>query len=101
MWRYCTDRIALQHCRAQEFRPFLQGRDAQRMEIALGASSFVMWTEEFMVVFRDCRDHMDYMPWVDKGATSCFAQMPAYLRTLPSRSVQLRSWLGQPVGPGM
>lgn len=32
IWRYCTDRIALQLCRAQgsEPRPFLQGREAQK-----------------------------------------------------------------------
>lgn len=64
------------------------------MEIALGTSSFAVWTEKFMVAFRDCKDHMDDMSQVDKGATSRFAQMLAHLPTLPSRSVQLRGWSG-------
>lgn len=82
-------RIALQLCRAQEQKPqpSLQGRDAQ-MEIALGTSSFAVWTEKLMVAFRDCKDHMDYMSQVDKWATSHFAQMLAHLPTLPSSSVQ-------------
>lgn len=60
----------------------------RRMEIALGTSSFVVWTEKLMVAFRDCKDHVDYMSQVDKWATSHFAQMLAHLPTLPSRSVQ-------------
>lgn len=64
------------------------------MEIALGTSSFAVWTEKFLIAFRDCKDHMDYMSWVDKEATSRFAQMLAHLPTLPSRSVYLRGWSG-------
>lgn len=37
------------------------------MEIALETSSFAVWTEELMVVFRDCVDHVDYMSQVDRG----------------------------------
>ena len=33
----------------------------RRMEIALGTSSFAVWTEELTVVFRDCKDHVDYV----------------------------------------
>lgn len=58
------------------------------MEIALGASSFAVWTEAFLIAFRDCKDHMDYMSQVDRGATSRFAQMLAHLPTPPPRSVQ-------------
>lgn len=39
----------------------------RRMEIALETSSFAVWTEELMVVFRDCVDHVDYMSQVDRG----------------------------------
>ncbi|XP_039099561.1 mesencephalic astrocyte-derived neurotrophic factor [Hyaena hyaena] len=58
----------------------------RRMGIALGTSSVAVWTEELMVVFRDRKDHVDYMSQVDKGATSRFAQMPTHLPTLPFRS---------------
>lgn len=74
----------------------------RRMEIALRTSSFAVWTEELMFIFRDCVDHVDYMSQVvDKGATSRFAQMPAHLPTLSSRSMQLRGWLGQRASSGM
>lgn len=42
----------------------------RRMKIALGTSSFAIWTEKFMVAFRDCKDHVDYMSQVDEGATA-------------------------------
>lgn len=71
------------------------------MEIALGTSSAAAWTKELMVVFRDCKDHVDYMSQVDKGATKHFAQKPTHRPTLPSRSVQLRGCLGQPASSGM
>lgn len=55
----------------------------RRMEIALGTSSFAVWMEELVFIFRDCVDHVDYTSQVvDKGATSRFAQMPAHLPTL-------------------
>lgn len=73
----------------------------RRMEIALGTSSVAVWTEELMVVFRDRKDHVDYMSQVDKGATSRFAQMPTHLPTLPSRSARLRGCLSQPASSGM
>lgn len=57
----------------------------RRMEIALGTSSFAVWIEKLMIAFRDCKDHMDYMSQVDKGAV-----LHKCLPTLPSRSVQLR-----------
>lgn len=72
----------------------------RRMEIALGTSSFAVWTEKFMVAFRDCKDHVDYLSQVDEGATSHFAQMLAHLPALPSWSVQLRGWPGQPASSG-
>lgn len=66
----------------------------RRMEIALGTSSFAVWTEELVFIFRDCVDRVDYMSQlVDKGATSRFAQMPAHLPTLSYRSMHLRGWL--------
>lgn len=81
IWRYCTDRLALQLCRVWGRSPGPPSRVEmhRRMEIALGTSSFAVWTEELMVVFRDCVDHVDYMSQVDKGTTSRFAQMPAHL----------------------
>lgn len=81
MWRYCTDRCASQLCRVWGRSPGPPSRVEmhRRMEIALGTSSFAVWMEELMVVFRDCVDHVDYMSQVDKGTTSRFAQMPAHL----------------------
>lgn len=46
--------------------------EMHRMEIALGTSSLAVWTEELMVVFRDCVDHVDYMSQANKGAVSRF-----------------------------
>lgn len=81
----------------QEPRPPPQGREAQN-GIALGPSSFRVWTEELLVGFQGCNDHVGYMAQADKGATSRFAQM---LPTYQSGSVWLRGWLGQLAGSGM
>lgn len=87
--------------RGQSPGPSSRAERHRRMEIALGTSSAAAWTKELMVVFRDCKDHVDYMSQVDKGATKHFAQKPTHRPTLPSRSVQLRGCLGQPASSGM
>lgn len=60
-----------------------------------------MWTEELMVVFRDCADHVDYMSqvvnkWLQAVLHKCLPTCP-----LLSRNTQLRGWLGQPASAGM
>lgn len=73
LWRYCTDGIVLQLCRAWGRSPGPPSRVEmhRKMEIALGTSSFAVWTEELMVVFRDCVDHVDYMHrWWTRGYKS-------------------------------
>lgn len=88
IWRYCTELLcSTAGPKSRSPNPPFRA-EMHRMEIALGTSSFAVWTEKLMVAFRDCKDHMDYMSQVDKWATSHFAQMLAHLPTLPSRSVQ-------------
>lgn len=77
----------------------LQGRDAQNGNCTR-TSSFAVWTEELMVVFRDCADHVDYMSqvvnkWLEAVLHKCLPTCP-----LLSRNTQLRGWLGQPASPG-
>lgn len=94
-WRYCTDRIALQRRRAQEQepRPSFQGRDAQKNGNCTRNLFLCHVDRKSSWLHSGIAETTWAMSWVDKGATSCFAQMPTQLSTLPSRSVQLRSRL--------
>lgn len=91
-WSHCTDRVA---SGAPGRSPAPSRVDAQNGNCTR-TSSFAVWTEELMVVFRDCADHVDYVSqvankWRQAVLHKCLPTCP-----LLSRSTQPRGRLGHP-----
>lgn len=71
-----------------------------RMRIALGPLPLLCEQKSLWLLFRDCKNHVDYMSQVDKGTTSRFAQMFAHLFARPFIRECVKGWVGQPAGAG-